>query len=122
MWRFSRRAFFTDNSVFDLDDGDRRCFCFDPLVCAPSTISPSGSALPKVGYAPALYAKLKDHPTLKLDGNHDVFGAGAVVILSAPGHTPGRQSLLVRLPRQGFWINHDRAQSASIVKAPGFVE
>ena len=76
----------------------------------------------KVGYAPALYAKLKDHPTLKLDGNHDVFGAGAVVILSAPGHTPGRQSLLVRLPRQGFWINHDRAQSAAIAKTPGFVE
>lgn len=54
----------------------------------------------KVGYAPALYAKLKENPTLELEGDHDVFGDGAVVILSTPGHTPGHQSLLVRLPHQ----------------------
>ncbi len=123
----------------------------------------------KAGYAPMLYAKLKDNPTVKLDGDHDVFGDGAVVILSTPGHTPGHQSLLVRLPKQGavvlsgdmvhfrenwearrvparnvdreqsvrsmqriaallvaehavLWINHDKAQSASIAKVPGFVE
>ena len=40
-----------------------------------------------------LYAKLKDNPTVKLDGEHAV-----------------------------LWINRDRAQSASIAKAPGFVE
>jgi N-acyl homoserine lactone hydrolase len=55
----------------------------------------------KVGYAPSLYAKLKDNPTVKLDGDHDVFGDGSVVILSTPGHTAGHQSLLVRLPKQG---------------------
>ena len=55
----------------------------------------------KVGYVPALYAKIKDNPTVKLDGDHDVFGDGSVVILSTPGHTPGHQSLLVRLPKQG---------------------
>lgn len=55
----------------------------------------------KVGYVPALYAKLKDNPTVKLDGDHDVFGDGSVVILSTPGHTPGHQSLLVRLRKQG---------------------
>ena len=55
----------------------------------------------KVGYVPALYTKLKDNPTVKLDGDHDVFGDGSVVILSTPGHTPGHQSLLVRLPKQG---------------------
>lgn len=36
-----------------------------------------------------------------LDGDHDVFGDGSVMILSTPGHTPGHQSLLVRLPRTG---------------------
>ncbi len=36
-----------------------------------------------------------------LEGDHDVFGDGSVVILSTPGHTPGHQSLLVRLPRTG---------------------
>jgi len=55
----------------------------------------------QVGYAPALYAKLKDNPAVKLAGDHDVFGDGSVVILSTPGHTPGHQSLLVRLPKQG---------------------
>lgn len=30
-------------------------------------------------------------------GDHDVFGDGRVVLLSTPGHTPGHQSLLVRL-------------------------
>jgi N-acyl homoserine lactone hydrolase len=42
-----------------------------------------------------------EHPVTKLDGDHDVFGDGSVVILSTPGHTPGRQSLLVKLPKTG---------------------
>ncbi len=37
----------------------------------------------------------------KLEGDHDVFGDGSVVILSTPGHTPGHQSLLVNLPKTG---------------------
>jgi glyoxylase-like metal-dependent hydrolase (beta-lactamase superfamily II) len=37
----------------------------------------------------------------KLEGDLDVFGDGSVTILSTPGHTPGHQSLLVRLPRTG---------------------
>jgi len=37
----------------------------------------------------------------KLDGDLDVFGDGSVVILSTPGHTPGHQSLRVRLARTG---------------------
>ncbi len=37
----------------------------------------------------------------KLTGDRDVFGDGSVTILSTPGHTPGHQSLLVRLPKTG---------------------
>lgn len=37
----------------------------------------------------------------KLEGDRDVFGDGSVVILATPGHTPGHQSLLVKLPRTG---------------------
>jgi glyoxylase-like metal-dependent hydrolase (beta-lactamase superfamily II) len=33
--------------------------------------------------------------------DHDVFGDGSVVILDMPGHTPGHQTLLVKLPRTG---------------------
>ena len=50
---------------------------------------------------PANYAKLRDNPTVKLKGDYDVFGDGSVMILSSPGHTPGHQSLLVRLPKTG---------------------
>ena len=37
----------------------------------------------------------------KLEGDKDVFGDGSVTILSTPGHTPGHQSLLVKLPKTG---------------------
>jgi N-acyl homoserine lactone hydrolase len=42
-----------------------------------------------------------EHPAAKLSGDHDVFGDGSVTILSTPGHTPGHQSLLMRLPKTG---------------------
>ncbi len=42
-----------------------------------------------------------EHPVTKLEGDHDVFGDGSVTILSTPGHTPGHQSLLVKLPNTG---------------------
>ena len=42
-----------------------------------------------------------DHPMLQLDGGHDVFGDGTITMISTPGHTPGHQSLLVRLPQTG---------------------
>lgn len=58
----------------------------------------------KYGFNPALYGKLKDNPTTKLEGDHDVFGDGSVMIIATPGHTPGHQSLLVRLPQQGAVI------------------
>jgi N-acyl homoserine lactone hydrolase len=45
-----------------------------------------------------------NHPVTKLEGDHDIFGDGSVVILSTPGHTPGHQSLLVRLPRTGVVV------------------
>jgi N-acyl homoserine lactone hydrolase len=55
----------------------------------------------KYGFNPALYDKLRDNPVVKLSGDKDVFGDATVVILSTPGHTPGHQSLLVRLPKAG---------------------
>ena len=41
------------------------------------------------------------HPVELLNGDKDIFGDGSVTILSTPGHTPGHQSLLVRLPKTG---------------------
>jgi glyoxylase-like metal-dependent hydrolase (beta-lactamase superfamily II) len=47
------------------------------------------------------YAALKNAKTQLLDGDHDVFGDGSVVIHSTPGHTVGHQVLFVKLPRTG---------------------
>lgn len=115
------------------------------------------------------YDRLRGAKTVMLDGDHDVFGDGSVVLIATPGHTPGHQSLLVRLPKRGpvilsgdmvhlqdnwihrrvpsfnynieqslrsmdkvaaimkqtgaeLWINHDKAQSDTIPKAPRFIE
>ena len=40
----------------------------------------------------------------KLTGDHDVFGDGSATILATPGHTPGHQSLLVKLPKTGALV------------------
>ncbi len=45
-----------------------------------------------------------EHPVTKLEGDRDVFGDGSVTILSTPGHTPGHQSLLVKLPKTGALV------------------
>ena len=55
----------------------------------------------KSGFNPMLYDKLRNSPAVKLNGDHDIFGDGSVIIYSTPGHTPGHQSLLVRLPKTG---------------------
>src|SRR5215510_7542578 len=47
------------------------------------------------------YRALADSRTTVLHGDHDVFGDGVATLVSTPGHTPGHQSLLVKLPRTG---------------------
>ena len=44
---------------------------------------------------------LRERPVRAVEGDLDVFGDGSVTLLSTPGHTPGHQSLLVRLPQTG---------------------
>ena len=126
-------------------------------------------AVSKWNFEVTRYDKLRANPIVRLDGDHDVFGDGTVMIIATPGHTPGHQSLLVRLPKRGavilsgdmvhlrdnweqrrvpafnfnreqslqsmekvaalmkqtgaqLWINHDKAQSDAIPKAPAYVE
>ncbi|MEI7805667.1 MAG: N-acyl homoserine lactonase family protein [Hyphomicrobiales bacterium] len=45
-----------------------------------------------------------EQPVTKLEGDHDVFGDGSVTIIATPGHTPGHQSLLVKLPKTGALV------------------
>lgn len=46
-------------------------------------------------------------PVVELDGDHDVFGDGKVVILSTPGHTEGHRGLLVRLRSGAVLLSGD---------------
>jgi glyoxylase-like metal-dependent hydrolase (beta-lactamase superfamily II) len=55
----------------------------------------------KYGFQPAVYDKLRHSAVVKLNGDRDVFGDSSVTILATPGHTPGHQSLLLRLPKTG---------------------
>jgi N-acyl homoserine lactone hydrolase len=50
---------------------------------------------------PEAMARLAGPHIKQLDGDYDVFDDGSVVLESTPGHTPGHQSLLVRLPHTG---------------------
>jgi N-acyl homoserine lactone hydrolase len=52
--------------------------------------------------APAYFTELEHSKTLLLKGeDHDVFGDGTVVIKFTPGHTPGHQSLFLKLAKTG---------------------
>ena len=135
----------------------------------PEYAAAFGASPSKFGFDPSTYDKLRANPVMKLNGDYDVFGDSSVMILATPGHTPGHQSLLVRLPKRGpvvlsgdmthfqenwvnrrvpannfskeqsvqsmekvaalleaskaqLWINHDKAQSSGIPKAPKYVE
>jgi N-acyl homoserine lactone hydrolase len=49
----------------------------------------------RYGYFPKEYDL--GHDVLQVDGEHDLFGDGSVVCLPSHGHTPGHQSVKVRL-------------------------
>ena len=50
------------------------------------------------------FAGLERMTTRVLDGDHDVFGDGSVMLHFTPGHTAGHQVLFVRLPGTGAVI------------------
>src|SRR4051794_11199372 len=51
--------------------------------------------------APDTYAALDRERIQTVDGDHDLFGDGTVVLKALPGHTPGHQGLLVHLRDSG---------------------
>lgn len=60
-----------------------------------------GPAPQRFNFVAANFEKLRGSKVVKLNGDHDVFGDGSVLIKSAPGHTIGHQVLAVRLPKTG---------------------
>jgi len=80
-------------STWIVQKGDR-----DPIL-APRPATPSATGrVPD----PKFFEGLANSKTVVLNGeDHDVFGDGTVVIKSTPGHTPGHQSLFLKLARTG---------------------
>jgi glyoxylase-like metal-dependent hydrolase (beta-lactamase superfamily II) len=65
----------------------------------------AASAMPAPdGVLPETFSAVKSVQVEFIDGDRDVFGDGSVVILRAPGHTPGHQVLSLRLARAGTVI------------------
>ena len=60
-----------------------------------------GEPTENVAIDPSLFAGMEDTPTVQLEGDHDVFGDGKVVIFSTPGHTAGHQVLFIDLENTG---------------------
>jgi len=60
---------------------------------------------PDVGYSvyyiPGDFADSKKYNIIRLDGDLDLFGDKSVELRRAPGHTPGSQFAIVRLPKTG---------------------
>jgi N-acyl homoserine lactone hydrolase len=52
----------------------------------------------------ANYSALEHSKVVLIDGDHDVFGDGTVTLISTPGHTPGHQSLVLKLQKTGTVI------------------
>ena len=60
------------------------------------------AAKPPAVTQPSTYEALRNSKTVIITSDdHDVFGDGRVVIKVAPGHTPGHQTLYVRLQKTG---------------------
>ena len=55
----------------------------------------------KYGFDPSSYPTMRSNIVKLLEGDHDVFGDGTVVIKRALGHTPGHQALYVKLAKSG---------------------
>lgn len=49
----------------------------------------------------ATYSALEQSKRVDLNGDYDVFKDGSVILKSTPGHTPGHQSLFIKLERTG---------------------
>ncbi len=74
---------------------------------------------------PSSYAALKDSRTVIIENDeHDVFGDGTVVMKHAPGHTPGHQILVVKLPKTGTVVLsgdlYHFAESRALRRVPTF--
>lgn len=94
-------TFFAMSHAHSDHAGDANAFAGSTWLVRKAEHEAMFAAAPYAGANPAYYAALKKAKTVLIDGDHDVFGDGRVVLKAAPGHTPGHQVLYVNLPATG---------------------
>jgi N-acyl homoserine lactone hydrolase len=60
------------------------------------------------------------HAVKLVEGEHDLFGDGAVTCIPSPGHTPGHQSLRVRGPQGDHILISDACYASEVVETRDF--
>lgn len=60
-----------------------------------------------LGVDASVFSAYKTANKTMIEGDHDVFGDGSVRFFSTPGHTPGHQSLFVKLSKQNYLFTGD---------------
>jgi len=69
----------------------------------------------KVGYDPQDFAL--GHDTIEVDGEHDLFGDGSVVLIPTFGHTPGHQSLKLKTAKGDIVLTADACYFRSVLES-----
>ncbi len=62
------------------------------------------------------------HDLMLVDGEHDLFGDGSVMMIPSPGHTPGHQSLRVRSEQGDHILVGDACYTCEVVDSRVFPE
>lgn len=82
--------------------GNANMFANSTLIIQKAEYNAAFSGDPPPGVEPDLLSTFKDGANVEsVSGDYDVFGDGSVITFFTPGHTPGHQALLVRLPKAG---------------------
>jgi N-acyl homoserine lactone hydrolase len=81
--------------------GNANAFGQSTWLMNKAELAAAVSDSPPFGVDPALISAHKTAKIESFSGDHDVFGDGKVMILTAPGHTPGHQVLQIQLAQAG---------------------
>ena len=82
--------------------GNANLFTHSTWIINKAELAAALSPSPPPAVEVANFSSYANVTTQMIDGDYDVFGDQTVRILKAPGHTPGSQVLIVKLPHSGY--------------------
>ena len=84
--------------------GNANAFAGATWIMNRAELAAANATPPPEGVLPETFSAVKNARLEYIEGDHDVFSDGSVVILRAPGHTPGHQVLMLKLAKAGCVI------------------